>query len=418
MRLSGWRGARRLAVAVVLAGFGGAGLASCGHAQAGHPAVARVLAGHEEPLAAGGVPAQQVGTDTAAFGLALYSRLCASRPAANLLLSPASAAGALGMLYAGSAGPTAASVGHLLRLPAWTPALVAGLHNQTAALARVSQLAVSNHVFEQTGLAPAARVLDDLRTAFGTDLRQVDFTHEPATTNAINAVVAHDTRGLIPTLFASPLDASTKTVLTNAIYLNARWQHPFPTASPAPFHTAAGGTVSARLMNSVDPVAGYHSLDGWQSAILPYTGGDLAAVAILPPTSATGCDVPTAGELAALTATRAGQTATVLLPRLHLSQSWEHLQETLAAMGLPLSGDYSGLGAGDSQITQIVQKATMDVDQLGTTAAAATGIAIGASGIAGNVVTLNFDRPFLLIVEDTATRTPLFLARIADPTHR
>ncbi len=417
MRLWGSRRARRLAVAVVLVGFGGAGLVGCGHAQAGHQAGAQVLAGHEEPLAAGGVPAGQAGTDTAAFGLALYSRLCASQPTANLLVSPASVAEALGMLYAGSAGPTAASVGHLLRLPAWTPALVAGLHDQTVALARVSQLAVSNHIFEQTGLAPTARVLDDLRTAFGTDLRQVDFAHEPATTNAINAVVAHDTRGLIPTLFASPLDASTQTVLTNAIYLNARWQHPFPTASPAPFHTAAGGTVSARLMNSVDPVAGYHSLDGWQSAILPYTRGDLAAVAILPPTSATGCDVPTAGELAALTATRAGQTAAVLLPRLHLSQSWAHLQETLAAMGLPLSGDYSGLGAGDSQITQIVQKATMDVDQLGTTAAAATGIAIGASGIAGNVVTLNFDRPFLLIVEDTATRTPLFLARIADPTH-
>jgi serpin B len=418
MRLWDSRRARRLAVAVVLVGFGGAGLVGCGHAQAGHPAGAQVLAGHEEPLAAGGVPAGQAGTDTAAFGLALYSRLCASQPAANLLLSPASAAEALGILYAGSAGPTAASVGHLLRLPAWTPALVAGLHNQTAALARVSQLAVSNHIFEQAGLAPAAQVLDDLRTAFGTDLRQVDFAREPAATNAINAVVAHDTRGLIPALFAAPLDASTQTVLTNAIYLHARWENPFPTASPAPFRTAAGGTVSARLMNSVDPVAGYHSLDGWQSAILPYTGADLVAVAILPPASATGCDVPTAGELAALTATRVGQTAVVLLPRLHLSQSWAHLHDTLAAMGLPLSGDYSGLGAGDSRISQIVQQATMDVDQLGTTAAAATGIAIGASGIAGKVVTLSFDRPFLLMLEDTATRTPLFLARIADPTQR
>jgi hypothetical protein len=35
------------------------------------------------------------------------------------------------------------------------------------------------------------------RTAFDTDLRQVDFADEPATTKAINAVVAHDTRGLI-----------------------------------------------------------------------------------------------------------------------------------------------------------------------------------------------------------------------------
>jgi serpin B len=415
MRRSGWRRAWRLAVAVVLVGAGGAGLAGCGDAEAGHPAGAHVLAGHEEPLAAGGVPAQQVGTDMTAFGLALYSRLCASQPTANLLFSPASAAEALGMLYAGSAGPTATSLGRLLRLPAWTPALVAGLHNQTAALARVSQLAVSNHIFEQTGLAPTARVLDDLRTAFGTDLRQVDFADEPASTNTINAVVAHDTRGLIPTLFDSRLDPSTQTVLTNAIYLHARWQQPFPLASPAPFHTAAGGTVSARLMNSVDPVAGYHSLDGWQSAILPYTGGDLVAVAILPPASATGCEIPAAGQLAALTAARAGRNAEVLLPKLHLSQSLADLQGTLAAMGLPLSGNYSGLGAGDSQISQVVQKATMDVTQLGTTAAAATGIAIAAS-LPNKPVILNFDRPFLLMLEDTATRTPLFLARIANPT--
>jgi serpin B len=169
-------------------------------------------------------------------------------------------------------------------------------------------------------------------------------------------------------------------------------------------------------MDSVDPVAGYHSVSGWQSAILPYTGGDLVAVAILPPASATGCDIPTARELAALTATRAGQTAQVLLPKLHLSQNWPQLQGTLAAMGLPLSGDYSGLGAGDSQISQVVQKATMDVDQMGTTAAAATGIAIGSSGFAGNIATINFDRPFLLVLQDTATRTPLFLARVADPT--
>jgi serpin B len=415
MRLPGWGRAQRLGVAVALVGFAGAGLVGCGHTQAGHRAVTQVLTGHEEPLPPSGVPAQQIGTDAAAFGLALFSRLCAQQPTANLLLSPASAAQALGMLYAGSAGPTAASVGQLLRLPAWTPALVTGLHNQTAALARVPQLAVSNHIFEQTGLAPAARVLDDLRTAFDTDLRQVDFADEPATTNAINAVVAHDTRGLIPTLFASPLSASTRTVLTNAIYLHARWQHPFPAASPAPFHTAVGGTVSAPQMDSVDPTAAYHSAGGWQSAILPYTGGDLVAVAILPPASATGCDVPTAGDLAALTATRAGQTAKVLLPKLHLSQSWPQLQDTLTAMGLPLSGNYSGLGTGDSQISQVVQKATMDVNQMGTTAAAATGIAIGSSAIAGNIVTINFDRPFLLILEDTATRTPLFLARVADP---
>src|SRR5258708_40313606 len=97
MRLLGSRRARRLAAAVLLVGFGGAGLVGCGHAQAGHRAVTRVLAGPEEPLAAGGVPAQQAGTAPAAFGQALYARLCAPQPTANLLWTPASTLVALGM---------------------------------------------------------------------------------------------------------------------------------------------------------------------------------------------------------------------------------------------------------------------------------------------------------------------------------
>jgi serine protease inhibitor len=43
-------------------------------------------------------------------------------------------------------------------------------------------------------------------------------------------------------------------------------------------------------------------------------------------------------------------------------------------------------------------------------------VAVGTAEPAGPQVTLTFNRPFLLVLEDTATRTPLFLARIANPT--
>ena len=118
------------------------------------------------------------------------------------------------MLYAGAKGPTAAALGRLLRLPAWNPGLVAALDRHTAALARLRQLAVNNHLFEQSGDRPAQRVLDDLRTAYHAGLWAVDFGDEPATTNRINAVVARETHGLLPALFQAPLPPSTRTVLT------------------------------------------------------------------------------------------------------------------------------------------------------------------------------------------------------------
>ncbi|HZC61603.1 MAG TPA: hypothetical protein VE464_08195 [Streptosporangiaceae bacterium] len=43
-------------------------------------------------------------------------------------------------------------------------------------------------------------------------------------------------------------------------------------------------------------------------------------------------------------------------------------------------------------------------------------MAVGTAAVAGPPLTLTFNRPFLLLLEDTATHTPLFLALVTDPT--
>ena len=410
-RRSGRHAATTLAVLASVAVLA----AGCGQSRPSADRGAQLLAGRVEQLAPATMSPAQVTTAEDAFSLALFGRVCPSKPGPNLLLSPDSAAQALGMLYAGARGQTAASLRQLLRLAAWNPGLVAALHRHTATLAGLRELAVSNHLFEQSGNRPAQRVLDDLRTAFGTGLGTVDFGDEPATTNQINAVVARESHGLIPTLFQAPLPRSTQTVLTNALYLKARWQNPFPATSPAPFHTGDGQVVRVPLMRSAAPVASYRQSGGWQSATLPYAGGQLAAVALLPPAHATGCATPTLAQWTALTAGRSTQSAEVQLPRLQLNQTWDNLQDPLTAMGLPRTGDYTGLGAGDTQISEVVQRDTMDVTPAGTTAAAATGVAVGTAEAAAPPLTLSFTRPFLLLLEDTATHTPLFLAQVTNP---
>jgi len=65
-------------------------------------------------------------------------------------------------------------------------------------------------------------------------------------------------------------------------------------------------------------------------------------------------------------------------------------------------------------VSQVVQKVDISVDENGTTAAAATGIAVASAGRISNTH-VDFDRPFLFLVTDTATHTPLFLTRVADP---
>lgn len=401
------------------------GVAGCGASASSSTAGPRVpgaavLTGRVEPVHQGSLSAARVAAMQTAFGFALFDNLCTAAPATNVTVSPASAAEALGMLDAGSVGATRAAVGRLLHLPDWSRALVAALHAQSQALGRVTQVTVTNHVFEQAGISPSSQTLDDLRTAYDADLRQVNFADEPAATDEINAVISHDTDRLIPALFGQPLDRGTRTVLADAILLDAKWRVPFPTAEPGVFHSAGGTPVTTPMMQNTEGEFARRSADGWTSVVLPYIG-NLQAVAMLPPqvgagaSAAAQCATPSAATLAALTG-GASQGAGVVLPKLDLSQSLS-LTRVLAAMGLPLGGDYSGLGAGDSQISQVVQKVVMKVDRAGTKAAAATGVAIGASARVGSQ-TVSFDRPFLLLLEDTTTHTPLFLARVADPTQQ
>lgn len=62
----------------------------------------------------------------------------------------------------------------------------------------------------------------------------------------------------------------------------------------------------------------------------------------------------------------------------------------------------------------VVHQATIDVDEKGTEAAAATAVSVGrVSRPSGSLVV---DRPFLFAIRDDATGAVLFVGRVTDPT--
>ena len=386
-------------------------LAGCGQAPTSSRAVVHV--GNQQVTTPGALSAADIADAQRALGVDLLARACAKDPMANQVQSPTSAALALGMLDAGARGGTQTAVSHLLHLDGWGATQIAALRAQRDALAEVKQVQSSNHVYAQSGLKPEQKTLDDIATAFAGDLRTVDFAgHPAAATDAINADVAKDTRGLIKKLYDAPLPELTEAVLTNAVHLDATWKTRFKPAVPGDFRTASGRTVTAQLMNGSDLRAARRTSKGWTSVALPYQGGQLQAFAVLPPAS--GRCAPTSQLLSSLTTGAAQDNVGLRLPRLHLAVKTD-LTSSLAGLGLPLGGDYSGFGDKGLAVSQVLQKAVLDVDEAGTKAAAATGISMEVSARVGGEV-VSFDRPFLLLLQDTATASPLFLARIADPS--
>lgn len=270
---------------------------------------------------------------------------------------------------------------------------------------------MSNRLWTATDLQPEQRYLDDLATAFDADVRALDFAGDPGgATDRINATVDEDTRGIIDELFGKPLDPDTKAVLTNALHLKARWASPFTGTRSGPFATPSG-EVDVDMMSGAGGVG--RTAEGWQSVELPYRDGSLSAVAILPPENRDPCAVD-AATLADLQEARPVEVG-VQLPRLRIEQTHQ-LLGVLAAMGLPIDGDYLGLGRNELSISQVVQKTFLELDEDGTEAAAATGVAVEAVSAAVPQASVVFDRPFLFLITDTATRSPLFVTVVNDPS--
>jgi serpin B len=76
--------------------------------------------------------------------------------------------------------------------------------------------------------------------------------------------------------------------------------------------------------------------------------------------------------------------------------------------------DFSGMtGQKDLNISDVVHKAYVAVDEQGTEAAAATGVIMSAMAMMQN--TLTIDQPFIFVIRDIQTGAILFVGRVLNP---
>ena len=369
-----------------------------------------------------------------AFGFDLYKTVAAGSTG-NLVLSPASIAVALSMARAGARGTTATEMDAVLRglgsdeHAAWLASLDAALNARTGSFPDTAgkpqdvTLRMTDAAFGQRGLKLQAAYLDALASRLGAGLRLVDYkTAAEAARVAINAWVADQTEQRIKELLAKgTLDDMTRLVLVNAIYLKAAWQTPFveDATAPATFTKLDGSTVSVPMMHLTEELA-YASGNGWQAVELPYVGGKLAMDVIVPD-DARAFEGSFDGAAYASIVDGLKRTSVILgLPKFK-AETHVSLGDVLAAMGMPAAfsdrADFSGITTEEPLlITAVIHQANIDVDEHGTTAAAATAVVIGRMSLPANQVTLTVDHPFLFALRDLETGAVLFLGRIVDPT--
>jgi serpin B len=368
------------------------------------------------------------------FAVDLYQQLVPPGEAAgagNLVVSPSSVATVLAMVLPGARGASADEIEAVLgggldpeRGAAAAGALDSILSEQ--AEADELDLRLSNAVWTQGGLPLNQEFERTLTAAFRAGMRRVDFEHDPeAARRAINRLVAEQTAGKITELFeAGAIDAKCRLVLTNAIYLQARWLHAFDPEEtrPEPFHRP-GGSVDVPTLHRQGRLD-YARGDGWRAVELPYRGGRMAMDVVVPDEGAfdrfrADLDADRLGDLLASLESREVRLA---LPKFRFDSDLD-LGAPLMALGMrtPFSNgaDFSGITERDRlRIDRVVQRAHVEVDERGTTAAAATGTTMRlVSMVAPSPpLELRVDRPFLFAVRDRTTGALLFLGQVADPS--
>jgi serpin B len=131
----------------------------------------------------------------------------------------------------------------------------------------------------------------------------------------------------------------------------------------------------------------------------------------------------TAGSLAERIGKLEGREVAVSLPRFKLTAGFE-LTGILATLGmtLPFSdrADFSGMNGGKEplQISAVIHKAYVDVNEAGTEAAAATAVGIRAMAVLTPKPPIPFraDHPFLFLIRDRRTGNLLFLGSLTQPS--
>ena len=361
---------------------------------------------------------------------------------ANLFYSPYSVSLALAMAYAGAGGETERQMADTLGFHLPQESLHSAFNALDLALTARSddadaefRLNVANSLWGQRGHPFLPTFRDTLAENYGEEVREADFRSSPEDARSrINRWVSEATGARIKDLVPPDgISSDTRLILANAIYFNAAWRLPFDEAAtaPRPFFLLDGSEVDVPMMRQVASFD-YARGDGYQAVELPYQGDEMAMTILLPDASRFSEFETSLDDASLQRILEDLQPAYIRLtmPKFEVVSSFS-MAGTLQTLGLSAAfddaaADFSGMDghscpAGDAGclvISDVLHRAFVSVDELGTEAAAATALVAGVTESIGAVpepTVVDVNRPFIFLVRDRETGTILFLGRVLNP---
>uniref|UniRef100_A0A7S1KRT4 Serpin domain-containing protein n=1 Tax=Percolomonas cosmopolitus TaxID=63605 RepID=A0A7S1KRT4_9EUKA len=399
------------------------------------------------------------------FGHKLYSTLTKTldqspqqRPHKNIVHSALSVHIILSLLMGGTSGKTLQQMGHLLT-PFLTnevsfPAIVHGMERELLQMLQTcgDQMEITNSVFIDNDFNLLEGFVGTARECYSSELKLLPFANSPnEARQSINSHVSTCTKGLIPNLLSDQMSitSDTRMVLVNTIYFRGTWKTQFDPRLTTQKQFQLLGNPKPHIVQMMSESGvrrqfGKHKWNAhgseaalaFKSLSLAFNGSS-AMLFLLPRNNSphdlcqleeiiTNPDPDVLGRI--LREQSMTKMADIQIPKFKVDFSAD-LALLLQQLGMrdafsTQNADFSQCYNRDDNafnlyISKVIQKATLEVNEVGATASAATAVTLSFSGAPPKRETFIANRPFVCAVLTHSVQAPMplidFVARIVKP---
>ena len=362
------------------------------------------------------------------FGISLFKKVVEdTEEPENVMISPLSVSQALGMTWNGARGETRDEMTNVLGFSVDNDKEL----NESNKIIREALLSADNLV--ETNIANSiwykntfqinSGFVDINKQFYDAEVRPLNFSDAEGSKKTINNWVDDKTKEKIPEI-VDEITPDHIMFLINAVYFKGKWKYEFKKDDTVdePFHYVDGTTEDVKMM-AQEADLDYFSTTGCSGVALPYGNEHFRMIVLLPDEGVKLNDLVAGLDENAISGyinSFQQRGVKVWLPKFKFECDLE-LKKQLIKLGMVSAfgnADLSGMGTPSNLvISKVKHKTFVEVDEVGTEAAAVTSVEIEITSIGpgGGAIPFIVNRPFLFLIQEKDSGAILFMGQVYKP---
>lgn len=354
------------------------------------------------------------------FAFTLFKEISAEEKE-NYMVSPVSLSLAMGMLYNGSNGVTSDIMSEGLGYKNLDIKGLSQINKNIIDNLVSDQLKIANSNWIREGFEVKQDFINLNKEYYYAEVKTEDFGN-PNTIEKMNDWASDNTNQKIKEIITE-IPGNAIMYLMNAIYFNADWEFEFKEENTheSEFYPENSQRKMVDMMHMKTDKINYLKNDLFSSVVLPYKNEKFSMTILLPNDDKSTDDIVENLSSSTWENWQNNYEKTELnlsLPKFKF-QYENTLNDELINMGFGnLFGnpDLTGIADARLKISKVLQKTFVDVNEIGTEAAAVTIIGIEVTSLP-IIPQVNCDKPFLFVISEKNTNSICFIGKVGNPEY-